>query len=65
VSFINTLIADVTSGRAKKALASAAAVLVAIGAVAGVPANVQGYIGDILGVFAAFGVTYAVPNAKS
>lgn len=62
MKFLSSLVADVKTGKAKKALVSAAAVLVAIGAIQGVPPNVQAYIGDILGVLASFGVTYAVPN---
>jgi hypothetical protein len=47
---------------ARKALISAAAVLTAITAVNGVPANWQQYAGTALAVLAAGGITYQVPN---
>lgn len=64
MKFLQSLVADVKTGKAHKALVSAAAVLVAIGAVGGVPPSVQAYVADILGVLAAFGITYAVPGPK-
>ena len=60
MSFIKSL--PTKLAEVKKELAAAAAVLVAIGAVGGVPASVQGYIAAALGVLATFGVTYGVTN---
>ena len=62
MKYLKRLLADVRTGQARKALVAAAAVLVTIGAVQGLPSNYVADIKDILSVLASFGVTYQVSN---
>ena len=52
-----------TIAQVRKAIVAAVAVATTLLSVEGIPDTWKGYIVTALGILAAFGITYAVPNA--